>query len=123
MSASPLATAGMLPFDQERAERLDTLIADLDPAALLWISGYTAGLAAERARSGARGFLAQSLVQPLAAPHAAATRATPATAATVIYGSQTGNGRRLAERLGHGLETAGVHALVVSAADYSPKQL
>jgi len=113
----------MLPFDPERAERLDALIADLDPAQLLWISGYTAGLAAERARSGARGFLALPLVQPLAAPHAAATRTTPATAVTVIYGSQTGNGRRLAERLGRGLETAGLHALVVSAADYSPKQL
>ncbi|HXQ64830.1 MAG TPA: assimilatory sulfite reductase (NADPH) flavoprotein subunit [Steroidobacteraceae bacterium] len=123
MSASPVASAGMLPLDPERAARLDTLIEDLDPATLLWISGYTAGLAAERARSGARsGFLAQSLVQPVA-PHAPATRATPASPVTVIYGSQTGNGRRVAERLGRGLEASGLQATVVSAADYSPKQL
>jgi sulfite reductase (NADPH) flavoprotein alpha-component len=123
MSASPVASAGIVPLDPDRAQRLDTLVADLEPAALLWISGYTAGLAAERARSGARGgLLAQPLFQPLGAPPAAAaTRAAPAL--TVIYGSQTGNGRRVAERLGRVLEAAGLHATVLSAADYPPKQL
>jgi sulfite reductase (NADPH) flavoprotein alpha-component len=113
MSANPVPLPGLPPFDADRAARLDALVADLDPGALLWVSGYVAGLAAERARSSERS-------APLAAP---AARAEPAPTVTVLYGSQTGNGRRLAEKLGRSLEAGGLRATVVSAADYPTKQL
>jgi sulfite reductase (NADPH) flavoprotein alpha-component len=122
MSGSPVPAAPFL-FEPERANRLDALVADLDPAALAWLSGYAAGLAAERARAGA--------ARPVAAPRADAAPRAPEpvakadapAAATVLYGSQTGNSRRLAERLARSLEATGLQPTLVSAADYPPKRL
>ena len=124
MSASP-SWPGMQLLDTDRTARLDALVADLDSSGLLWLSGYTAGLAAERARAEGRGLgQLQPGSQLLTAAHPApAARAAPAATVTVLYGSQTGNGRRVAERLGRSLEAAGLRATVVNSADYSPKQL
>jgi len=41
----------------------------------------------------------------------------------MLYTSQTGNGRQVAERLGRSLETAGLAASVQSLADYVPRSL
>ena len=122
MSANPVSWSGVQPFDPDRTARLDALVADLDASGLLWLSGYTAGLAAERARADGRGLFGSSSPLTSAQPGPAA-RSEPAAAVTVLYGSQTGNGRRVAEKLGRSLEAAGLRAVVVSAADYSPKQL
>ena len=124
MSANPIPWSGLPPLDADRAARLDALVSDLD-SALLWLSGYAAGLAAERARADGRGTRQRPLfLQISSAPHPAlAPRSEPAPTVTVLFGSQTGNGRRLAERLGRSLEAAGLRATVVNAADYAPKQL
>jgi sulfite reductase (NADPH) flavoprotein alpha-component len=122
MSANPVPFAGVLPLDPERAARLETLVGDLDSSALLWISGYTAGLAAERARHAGGSVGLASALMP-ASTAAAAPRAALVQRAAILYGSQTGNGRRLAERLGRSLEVAGLAARVVNAADYPPRQL
>ncbi len=119
MSANPSWPGMQLP-DADRTARLDALVADLDSSGLLWLSGYTAGLAAERARAEGRGLALLSTGHALTAP---AARPEPAASVTVLYGSQTGNGRRVAERLGRSLEAAGLRATVVNTADYSPKQL
>jgi sulfite reductase (NADPH) flavoprotein alpha-component len=117
MSAgSPLPAP--FPFDVERAARLEQLVADLDPQSLAWLSGYAAGLAAERGRGGA----ARTVAPRADAPQPVA-RAENVPTATVLYGSQTGNSRRLAERLGRSLEAAGLQAAVVSAGDYRVKKL
>jgi sulfite reductase (NADPH) flavoprotein alpha-component len=121
MSANPLSGDGLLPLDPERSHRLQALVADLDPTSLVWISGYTAGLAAERARTGrVPGQLAQVPAAPSAAP---AARAEAAPSAVILYGSQTGNGRRLAERLARSLEAGGLAATLVNAADFPPKRI
>jgi sulfite reductase (NADPH) flavoprotein alpha-component len=117
MSAgSPLPAP--FPFDVERAARLEQLVADLDPQSLAWLSGYAAGLAAERGRGGA----ARTVAYRADAPQPA-VRAENVPSATVLYGSQTGNSRRLAERLGRSLEAAGLQAAVVAAGDYPVKKL
>jgi sulfite reductase (NADPH) flavoprotein alpha-component len=114
---APVPSAPFL-FDADRAGRLESLVADLDPQALAWLSGYAAGLAAERSRAGLGAARAE------AAPRAeAATRGDAVAVATVLYGSQTGNARRLAERLGRSLEAAGLAANVVSTGDYPLKKL
>jgi sulfite reductase (NADPH) flavoprotein alpha-component len=102
------------PLEAERVARIEALLAGLDPAALTWVSGFAAGLAAERAR--ATGWAAPA-TEAATAPPAAAGRAR------VLYASQTGNGRRVAERLARGLAAAGLSADVQSLADYAPKQL
>ena len=114
MSAYPAFGPAAAPLAGERVAELQALLAGLDPAALTWVSGFAAGLAAERARSGTPARLADALPAPAAAP---------AGRATVLYGSQTGNGRRVAERLGRGLEAEGLAASVHSLADYPPRQL
>ena len=123
MSANPLAVDGLLPLDPERAARLESLIAELDPSTLLWVSGYTAGVARERARSTGWAARAPVAFEPPVAVATPSARADSAARATVLYASQTGNGRRVAERLGRSLEVAGLAAQVLNVADYPPKQL
>ncbi|MBS0376311.1 MAG: assimilatory sulfite reductase (NADPH) flavoprotein subunit [Proteobacteria bacterium] len=113
MSANPVPFA-FPPLPAEQVATLEGLLSGLDPAGLAWLSGYAAGLAAERARGlGER---------PARTPEPAAA-AAPTARATVLYASQTGNGRRVAERLGRSLEAAGLAASVQSLADFPAKQL
>jgi len=96
--------------DAEQTRALEALLVDLDADALRWVSGFVAGLAAERARG--------------SAPVAAAVPVSDKSArATVLYASQTGNGRRIAERLGRSLEAAGLTARVVATGDYALREL
>jgi sulfite reductase (NADPH) flavoprotein alpha-component len=106
MSANPILPIAPAPLPVDRLARLQAAVGDLDPHALNWASGYLAALAAERLRAGT-----------------GAAVATTGVRATVLYASQTGNGRRLAEKLGRSLEAAGLAATVVSAADYPTRQL
>jgi sulfite reductase (NADPH) flavoprotein alpha-component len=118
---SPVSAAPFL-FDADRATRLESLVADLDPQALAWLSGYAAGLAAERTRAGgARVAPADRADAPPRAEPAA--KAEAVQTATVLYGSQTGNSRRLAERLARSLEAAGLQPTLVSAGDFPVKKL
>jgi len=102
---SPMPAPQVAPVTPERLARLQAAVADLDPAGLYWASGYLAALAGHRSHGGA------------------AAAAAPSARATVLYASQTGNGRRVAEKLGRSLEAAGLAAVVTSAADYPPRQL
>ena len=121
------ATAPRPPLDTERIGQLHALIADLDPATLTWVSGFVAGIAAERARLGTRSSALASAALGSVADVPAEIRTQPSTEspprALVLYASQTGNGRRIAERLGRSLEAAGLRASVLSASDYPTRQL
>ncbi len=90
----------------ERLEALDRLLDGLDSVGM----GFVAGYVMARAR----------------APVANLTPAAPEIhqrRMTVLYASQTGNGRRLAEKLGRQAEDAGVPVRVLSAADYQVCEL
>ena len=121
MSSPSNALPVGLPLDPDREAVLESLMADMSPATLMWVSGYAAGLARSRISGGAfeKSGLASHSVVSTAAVAAPAT----ATPVTVLYGSQTGNGRRIAERLTRSLEAAGIVATAYSAADYSPRQI
>ncbi|MFI4889308.1 MAG: assimilatory sulfite reductase (NADPH) flavoprotein subunit [Steroidobacterales bacterium] len=101
------------PLDAERQDQLAALLADLDPSTLTWVSGFVAGLAAERSRAGA----------PKEEPAAPRGQADSTARVLVLYASQTGNGRRVAERLGRSLEGAGLQPQVVAAGDYPARRL
>jgi len=111
----PPPTAVSLRLDAERSHLLESLLADLEPDALHWLAGYVAGLAASATGASPR----QS--PPLAASPASASAA--ARKATVLYGSQTGNSRRIAERLAEQLNSRGLAADCLSTADVKPRQL
>ena len=111
MSAS---SADILPLDSEQAISLTNAVHGLSPEQLLWVSGYTAGLAAA------------------GAPSVKATNTDSAAAAsskrhqeklTVLYGSQTGNGEDLAIALVRDAVARGFAAQAVSLSDYKPANL
>jgi sulfite reductase (NADPH) flavoprotein alpha-component len=54
---------------------------------------------------------------------ASAARSEPTARLTVVYGSQTGNSKRIAERLGRAAEAAGLAARVYAAGNYPVKDL
>lgn len=116
MSANPaLPTPPIGSLDAERSDLLRRVLEGLDAPALQWISGFTAGLAYARA-----GGVAVDVALPAALPTA---RAEPAGRIAIVYGSQTGNSRRIAERLGRAAEAAGLAARVYASGSYPLKDL
>lgn len=86
------------PLGADDAARLQALVREWKPEQLLWASGFLAGLSSGR----------ETAAAPLGR----------GPAITVIYLSQTGNGQKLARKLGERLTTAGFDARVFDAADY-----
>lgn len=103
----PLAA---LPLPDGAADAAARLADGLDAPALWWLSGYAAGLAA-RADAGA----------PLPAP--ARPEAASAARITIVYGSQTGNARRVAEGLARDAEAQGLSARLLRADAYPLREL
>jgi sulfite reductase (NADPH) flavoprotein alpha-component len=112
MSATTVAAFPLGPLDPERSELLLRVVEGLEPSTLQWLAGFAAGVAHERAAN--RGGL------PATAP---AARPEAAARLTIVYGSQTGNGKRIAERLGRAAEAAGIAARVYSSVNYPLKDL
>ncbi len=110
MSAQPIFPP--LPLlDAERSALLARLTDGLDASALHWISGYAAGLAARGA--------------PALAVVSAKDRDVDVapTRVTVLYGSQTGNAKREAERLAEALRGEGADVRLVRADAYPTREL
>jgi sulfite reductase (NADPH) flavoprotein alpha-component len=103
------------PLDAERSELLARVVEGLDPATLQWLSGFAAGVAHERAaRQG--GALAVAAAAP-------AARAESTARLTIVYGSQTGNSKRVAEKVARAAEAAGLAARVYASGSYPLKDL
>lgn len=100
-------------FPESKKSLLGQLTQDLEPNALNWLSGYFAGLA-EKAPAG------------LSVPHVAAVAAPAANAVkrlTIVYGSQTGNARRIAETLAERANAQGLVTQLVRAESYPTRDL
>ncbi|WP_133500268.1 assimilatory sulfite reductase (NADPH) flavoprotein subunit [Cognatilysobacter terrigena] len=104
MSAVPLPA----PLPDGRVDLLDRLTDGLGRDALWWLSGYAAALA--RAQDGG-------------APRPPHPVAASAPRLTVVYGSQTGNARRTAERVVVRLTDAGLDVRLLNAAGYPLREL
>ncbi len=99
---------GAMPLDTDQSKRLQHAVAGLSPAQLQWVSGYAAGLAATQG-------------EPLHAGIAAAPTADRQL--TVLFGSQTGNGEGVAERLVATARSRGFAARAISLAEFKPSAL
>ncbi|WP_028117824.1 assimilatory sulfite reductase (NADPH) flavoprotein subunit [Ferrimonas senticii] len=104
------AGAGMLA--PEQVTKLRALAAELTPVQAAWISGYLAALANQGA----------SQVAAVAGENPAAVSDSSA-ALTILYGSQTGNGRSVAEQAGKAASEQGWAVTLKSMSDYKPKLL
>lgn len=104
-----LATA---PLSAETADAVARLTQGLDAHALWWLSGYAAGLATRT-------------IDAANAPPLPVARLDAATAArlTIVYGSQTGNARRVAEQIAADAEQAGLAVRLLRADAYPPREL
>ncbi|MBF8291507.1 MAG: sulfite reductase subunit alpha, partial [Steroidobacteraceae bacterium] len=96
------------PLDAARVELLSRLVDGLDASTLQWLSGYAAGLAAMHGDT--------ARVLPAAEPYSSAF-------ATIVHGSQTGNGRRVAEALVARLQAQGIQARLIRAGEYPLREL
>ncbi|MGH8081641.1 MAG: flavodoxin domain-containing protein, partial [Lysobacter sp.] len=94
------------PLPADRLDSLARLTDGLDSNSLWWLSGYAAGLA----RSGS-GALAPAIA-------AALPEAKSSERLSIVYGSQTGNAKRLAEQLAGQAEAAGLSVRLVRADAY-----
>jgi sulfite reductase (NADPH) flavoprotein alpha-component len=106
-SSAPLTT----PLSEDRGVLLARLTDGLDVAALHWVSGYVAGLAAH----------AQRGPRPLQA--VVVNEAGGDARLTIVYGSQTGNARREAERLAADAEATGLTVRLLRADAYPVREL
>ena len=96
------------PLTEEHSAQLARLVQHLDSAGLWWLSGYTAALAQTRA-SGAS-------PRPLAL-------AADGARLSIVYGSQTGNAKRVAEQLAREAESAGLTVRLLRADAYPTRDL
>ncbi len=104
--------AAALPLTEAQLALVHSVTETLDGTGLAWLSGYAAGIAHGRA--------APASVAPARAPDALAAGSTPLT---VVYGSQTGNARRVAEQLAAESEAAGLSVRLLRADAYPLREL
>ncbi len=96
------------PLGAEKENLLRRLVDGLDARALNWMGGYIAGRAS----------------LPVGAmPSPSASTATATARLTIVYGTQTGNSRTLAERLQRDAEGAGLAVRLFSAGRYPLREL
>jgi sulfite reductase (NADPH) flavoprotein alpha-component len=105
MSAQPLPAP---------PEELTRLLDGLDGASLWWISGYAAALA--RAQTAA-----PAIAPPVTSRMAPVVQESARL--TVVYGSQTGNARRIAEQTAREAEAAGLTVRLLRADAYPLREL
>ncbi|WP_404341483.1 assimilatory sulfite reductase (NADPH) flavoprotein subunit [Pseudoalteromonas mariniglutinosa] len=100
--------AAASPLSQEQVQKLQGLVAELNPIQQAWVSGYLAASAN-----------AGSLTGASVTAHAVAEAAP----LTILYGSQTGNAKGVATKLKEQAESRGLAVKLVSMADYKPTAL
>ncbi|PSW10487.1 assimilatory sulfite reductase (NADPH) flavoprotein subunit [Photobacterium sanctipauli] len=102
------------PLNDQQLDQLQQASAELSPQQMAWISGYFWGLSQNQAP-------AQSV--PAQQPVAAAIAARPAGKLVIIYASQTGNAKGVAQALKEEADAAGIAAELFAASDYKGKNL
>ncbi len=107
------ATLIQSPLTAEPYAQIARLVNGMDSAGLWWLSGYTAGLA--RAQGG--GVASAPVAVEPAAEHAERSRLT------LVYGSQTGNAKRIAEALAATFEAEGLPVRLLRADAYPTREL
>ena len=103
-----VASAVAPPLDLAQTQKVRSALDGLTSAQLQWVSGYVAGLAARNETT---------------PPAVVQTTTEPSRAMTILYGSQTGNGRAIAEELKQNAVSRGFAVKLFSLADYRPANI
>ncbi|QUM90786.1 assimilatory sulfite reductase (NADPH) flavoprotein subunit [Moritella sp. 36] len=95
------------PLSELQLSQLQLALNDLSPTQTAWVSGYLAGISqASGGQLQAQGAVSQ-----------------PAQCVTILFGSQTGNAKGVAEELYEQAQAQGITARLVNMADYKAKEL
>lgn len=91
------------PLSELQLSQLQQAMVGLDPMQTAWVSGYLAGVSQ--------------------APISAQATVKSGQSLTILYGTQTGNAKGVAEQLGAAADVKGIAHRVVSMADYKVKSI
>ncbi|WCE29983.1 assimilatory sulfite reductase (NADPH) flavoprotein subunit [Vibrio sp. SCSIO 43137] len=100
------------PLNDQQTEQLKQAISELSPQQLAWVSGYFWGISQHQPA----GFTAAPQVSVASQP-------APAGKLSIIYASQTGNAKGVAEKLKQGAVARGIETELYDASDYKGKNL
>ncbi len=103
------------PLNDQQLGSLQQTVAGLSSQQLAWVSGYFWGLAQSQPQTA-------SATAPLTQA-AAAVAAQPAGKLTIIFASQTGNAKGVAESLEQEAKAQGIDVALFDASDYKGKNL
>ncbi|MCW8109621.1 assimilatory sulfite reductase (NADPH) flavoprotein subunit [Alteromonas ponticola] len=95
-------------LNEQQFNAITQAISGLNSQQLTWVSGYMAGLAASGTPLTGGATAASSFAAP---------------SLTILYGSQTGNAKALAQQFKAKADAANYHNKLVSMADFKPRQL
>ena len=96
---------------EQQLQMLSSTASSLNKEQLIWASGFLAGLAGS----------SQTLSIPTSVKALSSNAAQPEL--TILYGSQTGNAKGIAQNYKVSAAQQGFNAKVISMADYKPRQL
>ncbi|GLP95661.1 assimilatory sulfite reductase (NADPH) flavoprotein subunit [Paraferrimonas sedimenticola] len=111
------------PLGQEQITSLAQLVEGLTPTQQAWISGYLAATSAASAQAQPAGATALAAPVAPAASVAPAAQAAASATLTILYGSQTGNAKKLAQQAAAAAQAQGMAVQVTSMGDYNPRSL
>jgi sulfite reductase (NADPH) flavoprotein alpha-component len=110
--SAPVQNLPSFPLDPAQFKGLEAASRTLNPEQLLWASGYLAGLAAARRLPSAASMPGQVVALPGTGP-----------GLTILYGSQTGNSRRVAETAAEAARAARLPVRLQSLGEFPSRQL
>ncbi|MCJ7841199.1 assimilatory sulfite reductase (NADPH) flavoprotein subunit [Lederbergia sp. NSJ-179] len=105
------------PFSQEQIEVLNQVLPTLTEGQQLWLSGYLTASYGNTTLTASKNGISQLQ------PSVAAENKQKTKEVTILYGSQTGNGQRLAEELSQRLGHGGYQVTLSSMNEFKTNQL
>lgn len=97
-------------LSEQQLKQVTSAVSGLSPNQLAWLGGYFTGLS-------------QSALVGTVETQASIVANTAALSATVLYGTQTGNSKKVATQLHTALQAKGVNATLANIKDYRPQNL
>ena len=98
-------------LSEQQLQQVSSAVSGLSPSQLAWLGGYFTGLSQTALSNG------------LVLQNTQAANNAAALSATVLYGTQTGNSKKVASQLHAALQAKGVNASVFNMKDYRPQNL
>ena len=98
-------------LSEQQLQQVTNAVGGLSPNQLAWLGGYFTGLSQTALSNG------------LTLQNTQAANNSAALSATVLYGTQTGNAKKVASQLHAALQAKGVNASLFNIKDYRPQNL